>query len=61
MGQSNIQEFNASPECMDDTFLKRIKFLKNWIKNIDSLEENITDLEILLDFLLFPISVDIKF
>ena len=27
MGQSNIQEFNASPECMDDTFLKRIKFL----------------------------------
>ena len=30
--------------------MKRIKFLKNCIKNIDSLEENITDLEILFEY-----------
>ena len=30
--------------------LKKVKFLKNWIDSIEKLEENISDLEILLEF-----------
>ena len=43
------------PDFWDDSskaqiVLKKIKFLKNWVDNIIKLSENISDLEILLDF-----------
>ena len=44
--QSNFWDDSSNAQIV----LKKVKFLKSWIENIEKLDENISDLEILLEF-----------
>ena len=44
--QSNFWDDSSHAQIV----LKKVKFLKSWIENIEKLDENISDLEILLEF-----------